>query len=144
MANDFETIFARLRTILQKHAGTLSVHRDSPTCYSLEGGVHPTHKTPFPIAWVQIEKSYVSYHLIPVYAQPKLLDGYSAKLKAHKQGKSCFNFKDCDEELFEELERLTAEGIAAFKKTSFMSQGETVPSAVAPNGGKPRAIRRQR
>ena len=120
MPTEFETVFVRLRSILQKHTGTLSVKHDTATAYCLEGGVHPTHKTAFPIAWVEIGKAYVSYHFMPVYANPKLLDGVSAKLKARMQGKSCFNFKTCDEDLFAELEQLTVKGFAAFKKAAFM------------------------
>jgi hypothetical protein len=77
MPADFAAIFARLRAILQKNIGQLSVKDDSPTCYCLQGGLHPTHKTPMSIAWVKISKTYVSYHLMPVYGCPQLLDGYS-------------------------------------------------------------------
>jgi hypothetical protein len=121
---EFESIFVRLRSILQKHAGALSVKTDTPTTFSLEGGVHPTHKKAFPIAWVEIGKAYVSYHFMPVYANPKLLDGFSAKLKARMQGKSCFNFKSCDEELFNELELLTVKGFTAFKNAPFMREAQ--------------------
>jgi hypothetical protein len=121
MPTEFEAIFTRLRTILQNHAGKLSVKEDSPTCYCLAGGLHPTQKKPISIAWVQIGKTYVSYHLMPVYACPELLNRFSAKLKARMQGKSCFNFKGGDEALFKELEKLTVEGFAAFKKTGYMS-----------------------
>ncbi len=119
--NDFESVFRRLRAILQKHAGRLSVKEDSATCFCLEGGQHPTHKKPMPIAWVQIGKAYVSYHLMTVYGCPALLDSYSKELKARMQGKSCFNFTTVDEALFGELERLTVEGFAVFAKAGFMS-----------------------
>ena len=77
MPADFAAIFARLRAILQKNIGQLSVKDDSPTCYCLQGGLHPTHKTPLPIAWVQIGKAYVGYHLMPIYGCPQLLGCYS-------------------------------------------------------------------
>lgn len=124
MPTEFESVFVRLRSILQTHTGTLSVKHDTPTAFCLEGGVHPTHKTAFPIAWVEIGKAYVSYHFMPVYANPKLLDGCSAKLKARMQGKSCFNFKSLDEELFKELEQLTVKGFAAFKNAPFMRKAQ--------------------
>jgi len=124
MPTEFESIFVRLRAILQKHAGSLSVKHDTSTCFCLEGGVHPTHKTAFPIAWVEIGKAYVSYHFMPVYANPKLLDGFSEKLKARMQGKSCFNFKSGDENLFKELEQLTVKGFAAFKNAAFMREAQ--------------------
>lgn len=124
MPTEFETVFVRLRAILQKHAGSLSVKHDTSTAFCLEGGVHPRHKTAFPIAWVEIGKAYVSYHFMPAYANPKLLDGYSAKLKSRMQGKSCFNFKTCDEDLFTELEQLTVKGFAAFKNAPFMREAQ--------------------
>jgi hypothetical protein len=91
MPTDFALIFTRLRAILQRHAGALSVADDTPTRYVLEGGVHPTHRTPMPIAWVQVGKAYVSFHLMPVYGCPELTEGMSKALAARMQGKSCFN-----------------------------------------------------
>jgi len=63
----------------------------------------------------------VSYHLMPIYGCPKLVESSSAKLRARIQGKSCFNFKAVDEPLFEELERSTVAGFEAFKRAKYMS-----------------------
>jgi hypothetical protein len=120
MSPEFEQVFERLRTILKAHAGAMTIDNRSPKSFSLVGGKHPKHKTPMPIAWIEVGKNYVSYHLMPIYGCPKLLDNFSPKLKARMQGKSCFNFKVCDEELFKELEQLTIAGFAAFKKAGYM------------------------
>jgi len=120
MSPEFESIFAKLRGILRKHAQRLTVKEDTGRCYCLEGGLHPKHKKPMPIAWVQMGKAYVSYHLMPVYGCPKLLESHSAALKARMQGKSCFNFKTQDDALLAELEQLTEEGFAAFKKAGYL------------------------
>jgi hypothetical protein len=69
---------------------------------------------------VEIGKAYVSYHLMPVYMNPKLQSTMSQELKALMQGKSCFNFKKIDEKLFRELDALTAKGIDAFKKMGYI------------------------
>ncbi len=61
-------------------------------------------------------KSYVSYHLMPVYWFPELLKGISPALKKRMQGKSCFNFKEMDEDLFAELAALTETCYQRFKK----------------------------
>jgi hypothetical protein len=122
MPQDFAPIFAALREILMRHAATLSVKEDSPSCFCLEGGLHPKHKTPMPLAWVAVGKSYVSYHHMAVYASPDLLLGVSKELKARMQGKSCFNFTSVDETLFAELEDLTVRGFDALRNASFMKQ----------------------
>lgn len=130
MRPEFEPIFQRLREILKRHAGNLSVRGDRPDYYGLAGGVGPAalkawggkmKKPIMPVAWVQIGKGYVSYHLMGVYGNPKLLDGVSKELKARMQGKSCFNFKSQDEALFKELEKLTKQAIDGFKNAGFVS-----------------------
>jgi hypothetical protein len=122
MPTEFESIFARLREILQKYSTRLSVREDTARRYCLECGLHSKHKKVMPIAWVEINKAYVSYHLMPIYGCPALLKDVSKELKARMQGKSCFNFKAADESLFAELDRLTAQGFAAFKKAGYMPQ----------------------
>ena len=82
--------------------------------------MHPTNKKPFPIAWVSVDKAYVSFHHMGVYARPDLLKGVSKELKARMQGKSCFNFKSSDPVLFAELEELTVRGFDAFRNVPFM------------------------
>lgn len=115
-STEFETVFNRLRTILEKHCGHFSVIANSPSHYCLGGEGHPTRKGPYPVAWVEIGKAYVGFHHMGVYCSPELLAGVSKKLKARMQGKSCFNFKTPDEPLFEELEKLTAQASESFKQ----------------------------
>lgn len=129
-SQEFKSIFVRLRAILQPYAGTLTVSDDSAGRYCLEGSPGRAvlaarggklRKPSIPVAWVQIGKAYVSYHLMPLYGNSKLHDGMSKELRARMQGKACLNFKRNDEELFKELERLTAAGLAAFRKAGYIS-----------------------
>jgi hypothetical protein len=116
---DFPTIFAMLRAILQEHASKFTVTSDSPDHYCLEIGHSPKVKKAFPVAWVRISKSYVSFHYMPIYFAPSLQKGLSGGLKARMQGKSCFNFKVVDEKLFAELRQLTAKGFEVSKKAGW-------------------------
>jgi hypothetical protein len=131
MPTEFEPIFAKLRGILRKYSGALSVTEDSPNRYCLAGNVGPAALRAWCgkakgrticVAWVQIGKAYVSYHLMGIYGNARLLDGMSNPLKARMQGKTCFNFKSPDEALFKELEQLTAQSFIAFKKAGFMAE----------------------
>jgi hypothetical protein len=74
-----------------------------------------------PVAWVEIGKAYVSYHLMGVYVNPPLMASMSAPLRARMQGKSCFNFKSVDEELFKELERVTAKSIDGMRAIGYIA-----------------------
>ena len=134
MNPEFESIFVRLRGILEKHAAALTVKADAPGHYALEAGVGPATlrawggkmKSPtIPVAWVRVGKAYVSYHLMGVYGNTKLCGGMSKELKARMQGKTCFNFKLVDEKLFKELDRLTGQAIAAFRKAGHIAEQES-------------------
>ena len=111
-------MFSRLRTLLAKHAGTLAVTDDSPTRYCLDGNTGPatirawggkTRRPTIPVAWAEVGKSYVSFHLMPVYGHPDLLARTSQRLKARMQGKSCFNFTTVPAaSILDELRELTS------------------------------------
>ena len=116
---EFKPIFVRLRRILEPYAGRLKVTADAADHYCLELAASPKLNKAFPAAWIKIGKGYVSYHFMPVYMFPTLRDGLSDKLRARMQGKSCFNFKVLDEDLFAELEKATAEGFAMCRKAGF-------------------------
>ena len=129
MPSEFESIFARLRSLLQKHSTTLSINEDTSTSYSLAGRPGPAtlkawggkmKRAIIPVAWVQVGKGYVSYHLMGVGGNTKLVDAMSPKLKTCMQGKTCFNFKTADEELFAELDQLTGKSIKAFRNAGFV------------------------
>jgi hypothetical protein len=127
MASERDSVFRALRSILTKHAGGLVVAADTTAHYCLEGKVGPStlqawhgkmKRPTIPMAWVEIGQSYVSYHLMGVYGGAAEM---SKELKARMQGKTCFNFKTRDEELFQELDLLTARSLASFRKAGFIS-----------------------
>jgi hypothetical protein len=108
----FEAIYRRLRGILEPYAPGMHVSADSDVWYGLDLAPE-SERTP--ATWfgaVRLGKSYVSYYLMPVYAQPSLLDDASPELRKRMQGKSCFNFTRVDEVLFADLTDLTARGYA--------------------------------
>ena len=70
---------------------------------------------------VKAGKAYVSFHLMPLYMCATLTDGTSSALKKRMQGKTCFNFKTVpDRDLLEELEKLTAAGLALWAKQKWL------------------------
>jgi hypothetical protein len=105
-----QEVFERLRTILQLYAPQMVIGKDGPEDYYLDTVHTMKNKKALFFAMVTIGKSYVSYHLFPVYVCPELLEGMSDGLKARMQGKACFNFKTVDTALFEELATLTKAG----------------------------------
>src|SRR5258705_7524547 len=125
---EFETVVGRLKAILQNHAGNFTVKPDTNDSYGLQGKPGPAalkawggklKKPVMPIAWIEISKAYVSYHVMGLYTNTALQNSMSKELKARMQGKTCFNFKKINETLFIELEQLTVKAIDDFKKLGF-------------------------
>jgi hypothetical protein len=67
-----------------------------------------------------MRKADVSFHLMPIYVRPRLLDDLSPALKKRMQGKSCFNFAVIDPALLQELAQLTAAGFSSYKEQGFI------------------------
>ena len=114
--DNFPLIFEQLKRILQSYAKDLTVKADTSDTYYLDGPYSDKWKKELFFGSAQIKKNYVSFYLMPVYMYPELLQGVSPELKKHMQGKSCFNFKKTEPELFDELAELTRKGAEKFKE----------------------------
>ena len=112
---DFSPVFEQLKSILQPFAPKLTVTADTSNAYSLDGPYSEKWKKPLFFGSAQVKKNYVSFYLMPVYMFPDLLKDVSPELKKHMQGKSCFNFKKVEPDLFEELAALTRKGAEQFR-----------------------------
>jgi hypothetical protein len=111
----FDATFVALRAVLARHETRLLVTVDKPGDYRL-GSTTLKDRIggPLFVAGVQINKNYVSYHLMPL-CSAQVLKKVSPALKKRMQGKSCFNFTSVDARQTAELDQLTRFGIDAFK-----------------------------
>ncbi len=112
----FAETFAALRAILEPHAKRMTVTVDEPGHYQIASPTM-TDRVGRPLfcASVQINKNYVSYHLMPMYGNKVLHDSLSPSLTKRMQGKSCFNFTTVQPAQLKELAVVTRKGIAGFK-----------------------------
>jgi hypothetical protein len=111
---DFNSVFTQLKSIMEAYAANLQVKVDQPDNYYLDGPYSSKYKKEVFFGAVQIKKNYVSYHLMPVYMCPELVQDISPTLKKRMQGKSCFNFTKLDPATLDELRALTEKGYQAF------------------------------
>jgi len=99
---EFELAFQGLRKMMKPYDAKLRVVKDGPGGYMSESKSIRYQGKPVMFASIT-SKSYVAFHLFPVYMFPDLLKGISPELKKRMQGKTCWNFKKAEEELFAEL-----------------------------------------
>lgn len=114
-AVEFEAVFERLRQILARHAPHLVVKADEPGHVYLDTAHIMKNKQPMFFGAAKIQKQYVSFYLMPVYVFPDLLREISPELQKRMQGKSCFNFRQVEEPLFDELARLAEAGFRRYE-----------------------------
>ena len=122
MATDFAGAFEALREILRRHSDGMIVQADTPTEFVVITRALGPNGKPMWFGAVTSKKSAVTYHLVPLYFNRKLQSAVAPELLARKQGKTCFNFKVVDEKLFKELDHLTAQSIAGFRKAGYISE----------------------
>ena len=112
----FPIVFEQLKNILKPYAKDLKVTADTSGSYSLDGPYSEKWQKELFFGSAQIKKNYVSFYLMPVYMYPELMNTISPELKKRMQGKSCFNFRKMEPELFKQLEDLTRKGAEKFKE----------------------------
>lgn len=78
---DFETVYLELRAIMLAEADGLIMSRDAPGDLEIRTpSVEPRTGEPGWFGTVTIKKSYVAYHLMPLYAQSCLAEGLTIAL----------------------------------------------------------------
>ncbi len=115
-------VFNALKAVMGPHTRSLDVKHDEPGNFYVDTFHVMKNKKRLWFGGVQVKKNYVSYHLMPVYENPKLLENMSPELKKRMQGKSCFNFKSIDEKLFAELGRLTKRGLQDYRASGYLKK----------------------
>ncbi len=117
---EFVFVFENLKNILQPYSKELVLVMDEVDNFYINTHFIMKNSKPMYFGSVKINKHYVSFHLMPVYVFPELLDSLSPELKRRMQGKSCFNFKTVNEPLFNELEELTSNGYSRYKEAGYL------------------------
>jgi hypothetical protein len=119
-ADDFAATFFALKRILAPYEKYLHVNTDTRARYYLETR-SPSYKgQPLFFGSVISGRAYVRFHLMPLYWDPSLQKKISPQLKKRMQGKSCFNFTAPDPVLFRELAKLTAAGLALYRRKNLL------------------------
>lgn len=126
-----QAVFESLRDVLRPYGAGMAVTGDEAGLYALDTTHRMENGKPLFFGSAVVNKAYVSFHLMPVYVFPDLLDGLSPELKRRMQGKSCFNFKRPEPDLVAELAALTRQGFERYAASGYVAGG----GAVSPAGG---------
>ena len=144
MPSDFPAAFGALREILKKHSAGMTVLADTPTDFSVITKSIGPNKKPMWFGAVMSKKSAVTFHLLPLYYNPKLQAIVPPELLKRKQGKACFNFQRPDAELLRQLDAVTKQARQQWERAGFLKEGpiskEQMSAALRAAGEDPEAI----
>ena len=116
-------VFAGLARIFAPYQPPLIATTDEPGHLNLQTPASQRYPDGFFFGMVKIGKRYVSFHLMPVYTNPELLQTIGPELRTRMHGKSCFNFTRLELEQIYELERLTAEAFTRYQRDGLIPAG---------------------
>jgi hypothetical protein len=117
---DLPATFLALRAILEPFEPALVKVHDNEGHYYLDTAHLQKNGKPLFFGAVRTGKNQVSFHLMPVYLWPELLEGTSEALLARMQGKSCFNLNTPDAEVVEALRALTRKGFERYREAGYV------------------------
>jgi len=124
MMEDLINIFAQIKPLLKAYQPRLKSKVDDDTHFDLwttKEAVIQGRKFPeVYFAAVMLNKSYVSLHYMPIYAEPESKKYLKPELLSKLNGKSCFNFKKIDSVLLEQIKETLDRGFKEYQKRGWV------------------------
>jgi len=113
----FEDVANELKKILGAYAGKCQVSEGTSMGYALLMKNASYKGKPLFFAATRAGKAYASFHLMPLYVFPELVERVSPELRRRMQGKACFNFSTPpDKTLTADLKKITKVGFDKFSE----------------------------
>ncbi len=124
ITKELEATFTAVRSLLKRYQPPLTAKVNRAKCYELWsrreveiGG--RMHKEVF-FASVVIQKNYVGFYFMPVYANTQLTSALRPELLSLLKGKSCFHLRALDRELNSQIRSALARGFAMYEKLGWV------------------------
>ena len=123
-AKDLKATFTTVRGLLKRYQPPFAATVNRANRYELWSRreveiAGRTRKEVF-FASVIMQKDYVGFYYMPVYAEAKLKSVFKPELLSRLKGKSCFHLKALDRELTSQIRSALAVGFAAYKKNGWV------------------------
>lgn len=117
-------LFAEVKTLLEPYAGRLTARRDDEGYFDLwsekDAEVAGRRRKDVFFCGIIIQKSYVGFYFMPLYADADLSEVFGPDLLATLKGKSCFHLKRLTPELRTQLEAALLEGWRLYEERGWV------------------------
>jgi hypothetical protein len=124
---DLQAIFAALKPLLQRYHPPFVPKHDDERYYDLwaikEVVFAGRKRKEVCFAGLIIQKSYVGFYYMPIYARPELKQVLRPELLALLKGKSCFYIRKADPVILAQIEDALKIGFEMYKEWGLASGG---------------------
>lgn len=121
---DLTAIFHSLKALLSAYAPPLTPKRDEPGYYDLwsakDLAIEGRKRKEVYFAAAIIQKGYVGFYFMPVYAETELKAVFAPELLKLLKGKSCFHVKKLTPELLGHVEAALKVGYALYQQRGWV------------------------
>ncbi len=121
---ELKTLFDSLKPLLQKYNPPLAPKTDNDTTYDLWSfrpvEIEGRRKKEIFFAALIIQKAYVGFYFMPVYAEPEMKKIFAPALLKLLKGKSCFHVKSLTPALCRQIESALAAGFALYRERGWV------------------------
>jgi hypothetical protein len=127
MTRDLDEIFDRLEGSLRRYSpplaartGTVRDKRDLHLWSEKPVVVAGRKRPEVFFAGLIVQKGYVGFYFMPVYAEPERKGLFAPALLALLKGKSCFHVRRLDDALLEHVDDALARGFALYEERGWV------------------------
>jgi hypothetical protein len=121
---DLRKMFLVLKAELMLYAPPLAARVNQPGRYELwspkEAVIAGRKRSEVYFAAIIIQKDYVGFYFMPVYAAPEMKTVFGPELLALLKGKSCFHIRRLDPRLLRQIRAALKKGCALYKSRGWV------------------------
>lgn len=117
-------LYEELKQLLSPFSETFSVRRDEPGRYELWSEkdivIDGRRRSEVYFAGLIIQKSYVGFYYMPIYADTDAVRFFGAELLATLKGKSCFYIKKLTPEIRTQIVEALSKGLELYRQRDWV------------------------
>jgi len=121
---DLTTIFNQVKALMLPYQPPLVTRKNEPAYFDLWSEkdlvIEGRKRKEVFFAGLIIQKGYVGFYFMPVYAEPEVKVLFPPELLRLLKGKSCFHIKKLDESLLKQIEDALRQGFEMYQRRGWV------------------------
>ncbi len=119
-------LFSRLKALLIRYSPPLQPKTDNERYYDLwsfkDLVIEGRKRKEVFFAGIIIQKDYVGFYFMPVYAEPEIKVLFKPELLSRLKGKSCFHIKELTPELETQVSEALQQGYERYRQRGWLNE----------------------